>query len=175
VDESRTGRLTPPDPDATRRPTAAPTIEATPELVELPEPTVDSYVASVCTAIVEFRGGFLAEFAVALQASFSAGEGASSEAAAREALAPLVLRSEEFVFALAAARPPDDLRSYHEVLMFAVVDGLSDLRSGTPSALDAGPRALTSVASPASEGSEQLTLAAGRVPACVEVGFASAG
>ncbi len=171
TDETREGQLTIPDGAVKSTPTPPP---APPVVLTVPpEVTVASYVTEVCGAIDDFRQRFLAEFTVALQASFQATQtsGGTAGAADDDVLAPLVELGEQLVIALAAAMPPEELRDYHAELIAGIAGELSALREGAPLASDGGTEALPTIARPPAELAEQVALAASRVPACVDVGF----
>lgn len=177
TDEAREGQLTIPEGSAPPTPTPSPTPPDTSSAPPggLPEATIASYVAEVCGAIDNFRQRFLAEFAVALQASFQAAQtsGGTADADGDDVLAPLVELGEQLVIALAAAMPPEELQDYHAQLITGIAGELSALREGAPLASDGGAEALPTIARPPAELAERVALAASRVPACVDVGFGS--
>lgn len=175
TDEAREGQLTIPEGAVKSTPTPPPT---PPDALTAPrEATVASYVTEVCGAIDDFRQRFLAEFTVALQASFQATQtsgGTAADGGGDDVLAPLVELGEQLVIALATARPPEELRDYHAELTAGIAGELSALRDGAPLASDGGTEALPTIARPPAELAERVALAASRVPACVDVGFGSA-
>ena len=177
TDEAREGQLTIPEGSAPPTPTPSPTPPdaSSDPRGDLPEATIASYVAEVCGAIDNFRQRFLAEFAVALLASFQATRtsGGTADADGDDVLAPLVELGEQLVIALAAAIPPEELRDYHARLIAGIAGELSALRDGAPLAPDGAAEALPTIARPPAELAERVALAASRVPACVDVGFGS--